>query len=697
MILINTKDMRRKSTFKFTLSIALLAGIITSCSETEGLKVAPVTPLSFTDTTTPLKDASNFPVGVAIGYSNTLNVPQYISTVQKDFDMVTFENNMKHNTIVQNNGSLDFTAADAMINKLGTLNVHGHTLAWHSQQNTEYLNSFVTSPSADGSQRLANAGFEESSSSLVNWTIENSGNPGGSASLSVGTMVAHSGTNSLQVTNGTNYVEQWRVQLTSDPVGLKVGAKYKVSYWVKPSTAGSIRLSTKPTAQYQGDQNITGSAWQQVSWTITANDANTSIVLDMGQLTGTFNIDDISLTEVLVPPAGPQLVQNPGFENSKTTLMNWSVYNSGGGTATISVDPGEKFSGNRSMKVVNPTAFPGQQYQVQVAADAVNLKVGSKYTVSYWVKSAGSGSIRLSTQPSAQYQGDQNITGTNWQQIKWEITANVAQTTILLDMGQMTGTFYIDDVSVTEVLANTGPIIDFAGIDNALNQYVTGMINHFSGKVKSWDVINELIADNGSIRNNSNTSGVGTTGVFVWSEYLGRDMALKAFNYAKAADPSADLYINDYGLESNSTKLTALITYVQEIKGKGAKVDGIGSQMHIDVRADVKGIDTHFQKLAATGLKVKISELDIKMNFGGFDGFVLDQNQQILQADMYNYVVNSYLKNVPEAQRGGITFWGVTDNQSWLHNNGKEFPLLYNADYSRKMAYAGVIKALTGK
>jgi endo-1,4-beta-xylanase len=683
------------------LSIVSLALLTISCAKLDDIAGPKVTPLSFTDTTTPMKDAlqgaGDFPIGVAISYNNTLNTPQYMTTIQKDFDIVTFENNMKHNTIVQNNGSLDFTAADAMVNKIGALNIHGHTLAWHSQQNTEYLNSFVSAASGDGPQRLANAGFEESSSALVNWTVQNSGNPGGSASLSVGS-VAHSGTNSMQVTNGTNYSgEQWRVQVVSDAVGLIVGNKYKVSYWVKPSASGTIRLSTTPSALYQGDQNITGTDWQQITWTITANAVNTQIALDMGQLTGTFYIDDVSVNEIL-PPAGPQLIVNPGFEKSKSALTNWSVYNSGNpaGSATIGVGT-VAHSGNRSMQITNGTNYAGEQYRVQVAADAVNLKVGTKYLVSYWVKPSADGSIRLSTAPSSQYQGDQSITGTEWQQITWTITANAAQTNIVLDMGQLTGTYYIDDVGISEILTSSGPIIDLAGIDNALNQYVTGMINHFKGKTKSWDVVNELFADNGSIRNDGNTSGSGTAGVFVWSEYLGRDMALKAFNYAKAADPTADLYINDYGLESNSAKLDALIAYVTEIKGKGAKVDGIGTQMHISTGTDIQGIASMFKKLAATGLKIKISELDIKMNPNGVSGFALDQNLQVSQADLYNFVVSSYIQNVPASQRGGITVWGLTDNQSWLSNGEKEFPLLYNKDYSRKMAYAGVIKALTGK
>jgi endo-1,4-beta-xylanase len=528
----------RKTTITCFLLSAVL--VISACKEDTSSTVEPI---SFSDSSTPLKEVADFPVGVAIPYAQTINDANYITAVKRDFDIVTYENNMKYSTIVQNDGSLNFTQADAMLAKLNGLEIHGHTLGWHSQQNTDYLGKFIVAGSNFGPELLQNPGFEASNTVLTNWNIYNSGNPAGSASISVGT-TARTGSNSLRVVNSTNYAgEQWRVQVASDAVALTIGKQYRVAYWVKPSVSGTIRLSTSPSAQYQADQNIAGTDWQLVTWTITANAAQTNIVLDMGQLTGTYFIDDISVTEVL-PATGP-------------------------------------------------------------------------------------------------------------------------------------------------------PIINVTGIDNALKNYITGMVNHYKGRVKSWDVVNEVIADNAQLRNNGNTTP--GAGVFVWSEYLGRNFGLKAFNYASAADPTADLYINDYGLESNPAKLDTLIAYVKEIRAKGAKVDGIGTQMHINSQVSYTGIISMFQKLAATGLKVKISELDIKMNFGNIDSYVFDKSQQLSQGDLYSFVISSYLKYIPKAQQGGITVWGLADNQSWLYNNGKDFPLLYNADYSKKLAYGGFIKGIKGQ
>jgi len=147
-----------------------------------------------------------------------------------------------------------------------------------------------------------------------------------------------------------------------------------------------------------------------------------------------------------------QLLRNPGFESG---LTGWSVLNSNG--AAISANPvaAEAHTGSGSMKVVNPTAQPGNQWRVQVSSASFPTTIGKQYVISYWVRAgAPGGSIRLSTGPSsAQYQADQPI-GTAWQQVSWTITATLTTTTFLFDMGQVANTYYIDDASVKEVGAD---------------------------------------------------------------------------------------------------------------------------------------------------------------------------------------------------------------------------------------------------
>lgn len=146
-----------------------------------------------------------------------------------------------------------------------------------------------------------------------------------------------------------------------------------------------------------------------------------------------------------------QLATNGGFESG---LTGWTALNTNGATIAATTAAGDAHSGSGAMKVVNPTAQTGNQWKVQVSSTAFPTTLGKQYVISYWVKaSAAGGSIRLSSGPSsAQYQGDQAI-GTAWQQVSWTITASLASTTFLFNMGQVANTYYIDDVSVKEVNA----------------------------------------------------------------------------------------------------------------------------------------------------------------------------------------------------------------------------------------------------
>ncbi len=391
----------------------------------------------------------------------------------------------------------------------------------------------------------------------------------------------------------------------------------------------------------------------------------------------------------LVAPAAQELLLNPGFEDQ---LNNWSVFN-GGAAFSVTNIAAEVRTGTRALKVVNTNTNPNEQWRTQLASNTFTTVAGRQYTVSYWVRAISpGGSGRISTSSAAnntQYQGDQTI-GTAWQQISHTFTADGASNRFFFDMGRVPNTYFIDDASVKEIVtAATGANVAIK-VDEALRTYITNMVSRYKNRINAWDVINEMFTENGEIRNEANSPDPTW---FVWSNYLGRDFGVKAFNYARIADPTADLFINDYNLETSSRKLDSLIKYVAEIRSKGAKVDGIGTQMHIDWNTSMVGIEEMFRKLGATGLKVRITELDIATVLGGN---AKQPTPQLLayQAQMAENVVESYLRNIPKPQRAGITIWGLHDNSSWRFRNGVEFPLFYDGEFKKKPAYAAIIKAL---
>ena len=256
------------------------------------------------------------------------------------------------------------------------------------------------------------------------------------------------------------------------------------------------------------------------------------------------------------------------------------------------------------------------------------------------------------------------------------------------------GTYWIDDIRIYSAMpAAPGSPIVAEKVDTALKSWVRASVTRYPGKVKAWDVVNEAFTDGASVlRNGTNTTG----DTYYWAEWLGRSYITKAFTYARQYDATADLFLNDYNLEFNPVKLDSFVALANQLKTAGVPITGVGTQMHINANTDKTGIDNMFTKLASTGLKVRISELDIRINPSNATGFTPTQSQLEDQAYMYKYVLQSYYSKVPAAQRYGVTVWGVSDNYSWIvtTQGHEDFPLLFDANYRKKPAYVGLWKGL---
>ncbi len=411
----------------------------------------------------------------------------------------------------------------------------------------------------------------------------------------------------------------------------------------------------------------------------------------------------------------PNLLSIGGFETTGGGLFsNWTVYNPAnntGGNGHFAIGTGaDVHSGTNSMQAIVGTG--GTNYLVQLSSSGFTTIVGHKYNVSFWVKAAVTGgSEQIEFQydaPSgtgAQYSGNMN-NSTNWAQVNFSFTATGTTARLVFDMGQVVNTYDVDDVMVTDVSAAPPPLpaaVDSA-VDSVFKSWITSTVSHYAGKIMAWDVVNEPMTDGtGALRTSANAAVQPLpAGQFYWSDYLGRQYALKAFQYARAAGPNALLFVNEYNLESNPVKLDSLLAYVAELKAEGALIDGIGTQMHISLMTPNAGIDDAFQRLAATGLKIRVSELDIRVNPQGQPGFnpaAVDTALLSQQSAKYNYVVNSYLKNVPSGQRFGITVWGVDDPESWIivSQGQQDAPLLFDRNFAKKPAYAGFLQGLKGK
>jgi endo-1,4-beta-xylanase len=232
---------------------------------------------------------------------------------------------------------------------------------------------------------------------------------------------------------------------------------------------------------------------------------------------------------------------------------------------------------------------------------------------------------------------------------------------------------------------------DSARVSNAMHDWITAAVSRYKGKVTGWDVVNEAFAEDGSLR-----TGVSANDAFYWYPVLGPSYIANAFTWAHQSDPNALLFINDYNLESNPAKLDALISKVSELRSQGVPINGIGTQMHISINTPDSDIDNMFIKLAATGLMVHVSELDIRVNPDNSSSFAFTQTLQDSQAKKYKYVAASYKKNIPAAQQYGITVWDVSDADSWIVTSQKnnDYPTLFDKSYNKKAAFTQFVAGL---
>ncbi len=234
----------------------------------------------------------------------------------------------------------------------------------------------------------------------------------------------------------------------------------------------------------------------------------------------------------------------------------------------------------------------------------------------------------------------------------------------------------------------------------AFQEHISTIAGRYRGKIYSWDVVNEAVADNGDFRKS------------VFLNVLGEDYLALAFKLAAQADPEAILYYNDYSL-TNPAKRDGVIRMIKKMQESGAKIDGIGMQGHWGLESPtIQEIEESMLAYAALGVKVSITELDIDVlpRPNGVSGAEISQNAELRaelnpytdglpkgiadkQTQRYKEIFELFEKHHDIIDR--VTFWGVNDGNSWKNGfpvRGRtNYPLLFDRNNERKSAYYAIL------
>lgn len=234
-----------------------------------------------------------------------------------------------------------------------------------------------------------------------------------------------------------------------------------------------------------------------------------------------------------------------------------------------------------------------------------------------------------------------------------------------------------------------------------MKDHIQTVVGRYKGKIKGWDVVNEALDEDGTLRKSQ------------WLKIIGEDFIEKAFQFAHEADPDAELYYNDYSLE-NEAKLKGAVAIVKNLQSKGIKISGVGTQGHylLNDPSPAK-IENCIKEIAATGLPIMFTELDVNVLPTPFNNITADISKKADYQEKYNPFTkglpdsveqqfNKYYQDIFNVMvKAGknvtrVTFWGVTDKQSWLNNwpifGRTNYPLLFDREGKAKPAFDAVIK-----
>ncbi|MDO8342203.1 MAG: endo-1,4-beta-xylanase [Cellvibrio sp.] len=226
-------------------------------------------------------------------------------------------------------------------------------------------------------------------------------------------------------------------------------------------------------------------------------------------------------------------------------------------------------------------------------------------------------------------------------------------------------------------------------------EHITTLVDRYKGKIHAWDVVNEAVGDDNKMRDSH------------WYKIMGDDFLVNAFNLAHETDPNAHLMYNDYNNERKD-KRQATVDMIKRLQKRSVPIHGLGMQAHIGLGTNMQDFEDSILAYSALGLKVHLTELDIDVLPSVWNlpvaeistrfeykperdpyikGLPKEIDEQLAKA--YESLFKILIKHKEKIER--VTFWGVSDDASWLNGfpipGRTNYPLLFDRKQEPKSAY----------
>lgn len=678
----------------------------------------------------------NFKIGCAVEADEYLKRGAVYLLTNSNFEIVTAGNAMKYGSVVGDDGTMNFSTVSSFVDAAtdAGLEVYGHTLCWHSQQNVKWLNTLL----ADKEIEMDPNAKDEIVDFELNFADED-GYYMWHQCPDATTFWINKDEGCLQIDN-PEAVNFWEVQyFTFDNVKLKKDQEYQLTVTLRGTSEGAVQGNVGGWGDNVGIRIPYTTDWETKTINFTsATDDTTHGLFQTGDLVGTIQYKSIKISHLETPLTEYEAVEERECLQVITDDMVDAAWDSQFWLVFDGVTFNEGDSWEVSMEVrADKEASIGTQVHAAPGGYLHWSAIGSVPFTNEWTTYKANGtctgewnggySIAFNLNDLAKankYYFDDISFKLNGQELISNGSCDMGGSTANYVSKEMRGDLVpsrlVDKFTVIKK-GNTIPMTaeeKAEALTNEMERWIKGMMEATGGKVKAWDVVNEAISGGPwGQRYDLQHAANGGPNDFFWQDYLGDDYVRIPVKFARqyfeefGGNPAdLKLFVNDYNLESDwddNQKLKSLIEWIAQWESDGETViDGIGTQMHISYYLNPetqKSKEDHivkmFELMAASGKLCRITELD--MGICDAEGNSMKTadvtfEQQQAMSDFYKWIIGKYFEIIPASQQFGICQWALTDspeNSGWRAGE----PIgLWDQNYSRKPAYAGFAEGIQG-